>query len=206
MSDLTSVFKSNTTTTMTMSNDNDDDDDNEKTARRATPSSSSSSSAHPDPSGEDSSGRGLHRAPQKCTVAIGSQTEDSWLSDASPRRVGGRVYGIVTKPDLFIPDHQRVRFPIVLTTSLFIRPTGTTDVSGRAQLPVVPTPESNIDPSQSTQSAETDQSTQLRPISKTAETEPCQFSDWTLGRSVATPEIAIQQTQGSPPQLPLIRS
>ena len=105
--------------------------------------------------------------------AIGPQTEDSWLSDAPPRRVGGRVYlrprspGIVTKPDLFIPDHQRVRFPIVLPTGPFISPT---DEIGRALPPTIPTPA----PAGSSRDAEIDtlSTTQLRSQGRNASRFP----------------------------------
>ena len=101
------------------------------------------------------------------------------MSDAPPRRVEGRVYlhprspGIVTKPDLFIPDHQRVRFPIVLPTGPFIRPTDTDDLSGRAQLPAVPTP---IDPFQSRRNY-------CKFVRECEIRNACQFSDCNYGDS-----------------------
>jgi hypothetical protein len=79
--DITSPLKSNITTTSMSNNDDDDGNDNE-TARRGTPSASS---AIPEPLGKDSPQRRVHGAPEtQCTVAMGPQTEDIWLSSRSP--------------------------------------------------------------------------------------------------------------------------
>ena len=99
------------------------------------------------------------------------------MSTAPPRRVEGRKYfhprapGIVHQTGLFIPDHQRGKFPIVLPTCSTRWPmhrstTDATDVVGRAQLPVIGTPESNINPFK---------------ILPTTETELCRFSKSAIG-------------------------